>query len=90
LPKYPSLPATLLGRLARDSAFRAGGLGKILLWDACARALNQVAEVGSIALVTDPIDARADALYQQYGFRRLDERRLFFPMSEIERWIAQS
>ena len=28
LPKYPNLPATLLGRLARDQKFRGAGLGE--------------------------------------------------------------
>lgn len=39
LPRYPRLPATLLGRLARDERFP--GTGSLLLMDALARARNK-------------------------------------------------
>ncbi len=31
LPRYPELPATLLGQLARHSAFRGQGIGELLM-----------------------------------------------------------
>jgi GNAT superfamily N-acetyltransferase len=37
-PRYPQLPATLIGRLARDQAFRGQGVGERLLLDAIFRA----------------------------------------------------
>jgi GNAT superfamily N-acetyltransferase len=37
LPRYPNLPATLLGRLARDQEFRGKGIGERLMVDALAR-----------------------------------------------------
>lgn len=36
LPRYPHMPATLLGRLARDLGYRGTGAGEFLLLDACA------------------------------------------------------
>ena len=78
--------ATLLGRLARDSAFRGKGIGELLLVSALKRALENTREVGSIAVVTDPKDANARHFYAKYGFRPLaaDDRRLMLPMAEIK------
>ena len=84
LPNYPNLPATLLGRLARDEKMRGKGLGDLLLGSALRRALDSSAEIGSIAVVTDPKNARAEKFYKKYGFRQLGGgRRLFLPMKEI-------
>src|SRR6185436_15878100 len=59
MPRYPALPATLLGRLARDEAFCGQGLGDRLMLDALARAIGGSAEVGSIAVITDSKDEHA-------------------------------
>lgn len=85
LPRYPHCPATLLGRLARDSAFRGKGIGELLLVSALRRALENTHEVGSVAVVTDPKDEKAADFYTKYGFRPLatDDRRLMLPMAEI-------
>ncbi len=40
LPRYPRLPATLLGRLATDLSARGVGLGRFLLIDAITRAVR--------------------------------------------------
>ena len=83
LPRYPRLPATLLGRLAVSLEQRGQGLGEILLLDALARALSS--EIASFAVTVDPIDEAARRFYQRYRFLPLglDERRLFLPMSDI-------
>ncbi len=85
LPRYPVLPATLLGRLARDVTFRGKGLGDYLLADALQRALDNTVEIGSVAVVTDPKDERASAFYREYGFRAFatTQQRLLLPMAEI-------
>ncbi len=41
LPKYPVMPATLLGRLAVDRRYRAKGYGGLLIMDALRRSLRQ-------------------------------------------------
>jgi GNAT superfamily N-acetyltransferase len=90
-PRYPNLPATLLGRLARDSAFRGAGLGDYLLTDALQRAFNNTVVIGSVAVVTDPKDKKAGAFYQQYGFRAGGAAggRLMLPMAEIAASLQQ-
>ena len=71
LPRYRSLPATLLGRLARDLAFRGQGIGDRLVLDALARAFTGSVEIGSVAVVTDPKDEPAARFYAEFGFVRL-------------------
>ena len=83
-PKYPKLPATLLGRLARDQKFRGTGLGALLLVSALQRSLLSASSVGSVAVVTDPKNSTAEEFYRKYGFRTLDGgRRMYLPMKEI-------
>jgi predicted GNAT family N-acyltransferase len=93
LPRYPSLGATLIGRLARDVAFRGQHIGGLLLIDALRRSLRHCDEVGAVVVVTDPKDDKARAFYARYGFQPLDERRLFMPMRDLmareaEGWAA--
>ena len=86
LPPYPVVPATLLGRLARDARFRGSGIGSRLLVDALARSLRVSHEVASVGVVVDAIDAAARAFYERHGFIGFldDERRLILPMGTIE------
>jgi predicted GNAT family N-acyltransferase len=86
LPRYPLVPATLLGRLAVSTAFRGQGLGEMLLMDALHRALRHSREMASAGVVVDAKDAAAFAFYKKYGFLELPkvERRLFLPMGTIE------
>ena len=90
LPRYRLLPATLLGRLARDSAFRGQGIGDRLMMDALARAFAGSAEIGSVAVVTDPKDERAAAFYRDFGFIQLNDRRLVFSMKDIARLLEET
>jgi len=84
-PRYPTLPATLLGRLARDLSFRGSGLGDYLITDALRKAIQNTVVIGSVAVVTDPKDEKAASFYTQYGFRTCGGtwRRLMLPMTEI-------
>jgi GNAT superfamily N-acetyltransferase len=83
LPRYPILPATLIGRLAVDQRHRGKGLGGLLLFDALKRGLH--AGIASMAMVVDAKDANAQRFYEHYGFRQLtsNENRLFLPMKDI-------
>jgi GNAT superfamily N-acetyltransferase len=87
MPRYQTLPATLLGRLARNEAFRGQRIGDRLMQDALAWAFAGSAEVGSTAIITDPRDDRATAFYQEFGFRPLTGDRLFLPMTDIVRLL---
>ena len=86
LPKYPVVPATLLGRLAVATAFRGRGHGETLLMDALYRILQHSRVVASAGVVVDAIDAAAVAFYKKYGFIDLPniERRLFLPLGTVE------
>jgi GNAT superfamily N-acetyltransferase len=88
-PRYPELPATLIGRLAIDLAFRGQGLGELLLLDAMKRAWSQV-EIASLAVLVDAKDDRARQFYLRYGFLEFLDRpnRLFLPMKTIEKLFA--
>jgi GNAT superfamily N-acetyltransferase len=85
LPKYPQVPATLLGRLAIDSHYQGRGYGEILILDALRRSLRAAVEVASYAVVVDAVDERARSLYEHYGFCDFPDRklRLFLPMKTI-------
>jgi GNAT superfamily N-acetyltransferase len=86
LPRYPFIPATLMGRLAVDRSLRGKGAGEHLLMDALRRALVASREVASVAVVVDAKDDNAVSFYRRYGFVSfLDHpRRLFLPMAVIE------
>jgi ribosomal protein S18 acetylase RimI-like enzyme len=83
LPLYPQLGATLIGRLARDIAWKGQQVGRLLLMDALRRCVRHSAEVGAVVVVTDPKDEKARKFYRDHGFLVLDERRMFLPMSEL-------
>jgi predicted GNAT family N-acyltransferase len=90
LPKYPELPATLLGRLAVSASFKGQKLGEILLISALKRALDQSKSVASMAVVVDAKDENAKAFYQKYGFIEMPghHNRLFLPMATVEQVFA--
>jgi GNAT superfamily N-acetyltransferase len=88
LPRYPELPATLLGRLARDLGFKGQGIGNLLMADALQRAYESSSVIGSVAVVTDPKDDRAARFYAEFGFKPLDGRRLFLPMKAVPEWLG--
>ena len=66
LPRYPSIPAVRMGRLAVDLAFKGQGLGGVLLADAMTRAVRS--EIATYALVVDAKDNAAANFYRHYGF----------------------
>ncbi|HLV50622.1 MAG TPA: GNAT family N-acetyltransferase [Flavobacterium sp.] len=74
LPKsYLSIPTTLLGRLAIDKTQQGKGIGKILLIDALKRSYEISQEIGSFAVVVDPIDKEAEVFYEKYDFIKLPD-----------------
>jgi ribosomal protein S18 acetylase RimI-like enzyme len=89
LPRYPSVPAGLIGRLAIDQRFQRQGLGSLLVVDAAARAMR--AEPAIYALVVDAKSEDAAAFYMRLGFQRFlsQPMRLFIPIAEIARRLAR-
>ena len=85
LPRYPLVPATLLGRLAVDRAYRSQGLGERLLLDALRRSLDASRTVASVAVIVDAKNETGTAFYTHYGFAPFPNRplRLFLPMKTL-------
>jgi len=80
LPRYPTIPAVRIGRLAVDQRFRGGGLGAALLADAARRTLEAPP---AFALVVDAKNDQAIAFYQHHGFIPFGSRprTLFLPLA---------
>lgn len=87
LPRYPYVPATLLGRLAVSMDFRGQGIGELLLLDAFQRVLASTHEIASAMIVVDAKDENARNFYLHHQFIPLPTQpnRLFFPVREIEK-----
>jgi len=92
LPEYKMLPATLLGRLARDSRFRGRGLGELLLMSALKQALDTSTTVGSCGVVVEAKNQKAETFYKSFGFISVLGRndRLFLPTRTIEGMFRES
>jgi ribosomal protein S18 acetylase RimI-like enzyme len=69
VPRYPMLPAGLIGRLAVDVRFRGRHLGAALVADALQRAMR--ADPTIFALLVEAKDDNAQAFYGALGFRPL-------------------
>jgi ribosomal protein S18 acetylase RimI-like enzyme len=79
-----------LGRLARTIQAKGTGIGEELLLDALERAfiLSNVS-IGAMAVVVDPINAKATLFYEKYGFIKLpDSGRMFLPMKVIQKLFS--
>ena len=83
LPRYPLVPATLLGRLAVDRRYRGKGYGRYLLADALFRSVRS--EIASFAVIVDAKDENARRFYERESFLPFADRplKLFRPMADI-------
>lgn len=83
LPRYPTVPAVRMGRLAVDQAHKGQGLGGALLADALHRSTR--AEIAAYALMVDAKDEAAAAFYRWHGFIALPDspRTLFLPLATV-------
>ena len=90
LPRYPEVPATLLGRFAISQDFRGQRLGEFLLVDALHRSWQLSKQVASVAVVVDAKDDTAVSFYKHFDFIPLptSPSRLFLPMRSIEELFA--
>jgi ribosomal protein S18 acetylase RimI-like enzyme len=81
LPRYPVLPATLVGRLAVDRRYQGRKIGSALIADALHRSVR--AEPASFTLLVDAKDDSAAAFYRKHGFAPLASRPLamFLPIA---------
>jgi GNAT superfamily N-acetyltransferase len=71
LPRYPVVPAALIGRLAIASSSQGIGLGAALLADAIARVVTS--DIGVFAIFVDAKDEPAKRFYEHHGFESLPD-----------------
>jgi ribosomal protein S18 acetylase RimI-like enzyme len=90
LPRYPPVPAALIGRLAVDRRFKGMGLGRALVMDAAIRA--GYADPAIFALVVEAKVAAAVAFYKHNGFENFTSRStsLFLPVASALEALARS
>lgn len=83
LPRYPSVPAVRMGRLAVHRCFQGEGLGGALLADAIERAARS--EIAAFSLLVDAKDESAAAFYRHHGFIALPDSplTLFLPLAAV-------
>jgi len=72
LPRYPLVPATLLGRLAIDHRHQGKGYGRFLLADALYRSVRS--EIASFAVVVDAKNESARRFYEVESFLPLRQQ----------------
>ncbi len=87
LPRYPLLPATLVGRLAVDSRRQGEGLGSLLLMDGLLRSWQAAKVVASYAVRVDATDEKARDFYLRHDFLPFpcERLKLFLPMADLDR-----
>ena len=90
LPKYPLIPATLLGRLAVSREHQGQKLGRLILMDALHRSWRNTVEVASVGVVAEAINEAARKFYLHHEFIPLldHSRRLFIAMGTIKKVFA--
>jgi GNAT superfamily N-acetyltransferase len=88
LPRYPLVPAVLVGRLAVALAHRGRGIGAGLVLDAVERALRS--EIAAFAIVVDAKDDAAVTFYERHGFVAFASApmSLYLPLAEVARRIG--
>ena len=94
LPRYPTVPAVRVGRLAIAKVYQGQGLGSALLADALAR--TDRSEIAAYAAMVEAKDEVAAAFYRHHGFIPLPDLplTLFLPLAtaryaQVSMQIAQ-
>ena len=87
LPRYPTLPAVRIGRLAVDRRYQGQGLGAAVLADAARRVMQSPPAV--FTLLVDAKSEAAVQFYERHGFQRLVSApmTLFLPLATAEKLL---
>ncbi|MDX2200812.1 MAG: GNAT family N-acetyltransferase [Phycisphaerae bacterium] len=85
LPRYPSVPAVRIGRLAIDCGYQGRRLGGSLLFDAIDR--TRRSGIAAFAVVVDAKSEQAAEFYEHHGFVRFASQPmpLFLPIASAPR-----
>ena len=89
LPKYPFVPAVLLGRLAIDKTAQGQGLGSKLMGDAIVRSMDS--SVAWAVMVVDAKDEKSSKFYKHFLFTPLldDPKHLYAKKADLAAVIFQ-
>lgn len=89
LPRYPQLPATLLGRLAVDHQHQGNKFGELMLIDALKRAYQTSQQVASLVVIAEALNEKAAQFYQKYRFQAFKENplKLYLPLKSVQTLI---
>ena len=74
MPRYPSVPAIRLGRLAMSSFMQGQHIGSLLVMDALNRACRN--ELAWAVFLVDAKNESAAGFYEKFLFQRFSENRL--------------
>jgi GNAT superfamily N-acetyltransferase len=87
LPRYPLIPATLLGRLAVGREYHGLKLGRLLLTDALYRSWKGSIDIASVGIIAKAWDEAARNFYLHHEFTPLAEqpRKLFLAMETVQK-----
>lgn len=87
--QYP-IPLVILARLAVDLDYQGQGIGFSMLQDAIRRTMAIADQAGIRALLTHPIDERAEAFYRRFGFESTPahERQLILLLKDARRFAG--
>ncbi|MGI8731243.1 MAG: hypothetical protein ACR2LK_14915 [Solirubrobacteraceae bacterium] len=77
------VPVVLLARLALDRRAPGNALGGHLLVDALTRCVRGGQEFGARAVLVDALNDEAAGFYRHFGFRDLDDRRLWRRLPDV-------
>jgi GNAT superfamily N-acetyltransferase len=90
LPRYPLIPATLLGRLAVSRQHQGQKFGRLLLIDALRRSWDNTGQVASVGVIAEAIDEAARRFYLHHEFAPLAEhpQKLFIAMTTIQKLFS--
>jgi predicted GNAT family N-acyltransferase len=91
LPRYPDLPAALIGRLAVDRSVQGQRLGELLLVDALQRTVRLAEELGVVVMVVDAKNSAATEFYARFGFQSFPSEplRMFIPLATVARAFSK-
>lgn len=89
LPRYPLIPAALIGRLAVDRSAQGQGLGNALVMDAVTRSTRS--DPAIFALIVDAKDETAVRFYRHLGFCPFNDRpaSLYLPIATALKALAR-
>lgn len=92
LPKYPALPAALIGRFAVDSRYQGKRLGEYLLMDALKRSYDVSKDIGTLAVIVQAKNDRVKQFYRRYGFQEAvsTSNLLFLPIATVAQLVEKN